>query len=278
MTLNKETKRSTKKVAKSKHKANCIDESANVLQQGNLAKECKQEAERQKSSGVKRPASKESSSKDVDNSSGKLELRASFRRKFGALLKGSADLPAAINRGLQPIRRSLSFSKDLHRSHESSKPYRTSSVQWYNSLSSLAEDERVDVVDDYKSAGTFEEDVFDGRVQVTRTRSLMEKNPATNFRRRVNTLSHPAAPPYGRHSDYYHSNIDLTNLPYEASSLPALSRSVIDIDDNETKLSLEQQVRNEPGNLRSSVRKLSPLGNFIKQHLVSLFFSFSSSN
>lgn len=34
----------------------------------------------------------------------------------------------------------------------------------------------------------------------------------------------------------------------------------------------EQQVRNERGNLRSSVRKLSPLGNFIKQHLVSLFF------
>lgn len=136
------------------------------------------ETERQKSSGVKRPASKESSSKDVDSSSGKLERRASFRRKFGALLKGSADLPAAINRGLQPIRRSLSFSKDLHRSHESSKPYRTSSMQWYNSLSSLAEDERVDVVDDYKSAGTFEEGVFDGRVQVTRTRSLlMEKNP-----------------------------------------------------------------------------------------------------
>lgn len=135
------------------------------------------ETECQKS-GVKRPASKESSSKDVDSSSGKLERRSSFRWKFGALLKGSADLPAAINRGLQPIRRSLSFSKDLHRSHESSKPYRTSSVQWYNSLSSLAEDERVDVADDdYKSAGTFQEDVFDGRVQVTRTRSLMEKNP-----------------------------------------------------------------------------------------------------
>lgn len=122
---------------------------------------------------------KESSSKDANSSSEKLERRASFRRKFGALLKGSTVLPAAINRGLQPIRRSLSFSKDLHRSHESSKqPYRTNSVQWYNSLSSLAEDERVDVVDaHYKRAGVFEEDVFDGRVQVTRTRSMMEKNP-----------------------------------------------------------------------------------------------------
>ncbi|XP_070154087.1 pleckstrin homology domain-containing family G member 5 isoform X6 [Polyergus mexicanus] len=274
MTLKKETKRSSKKVAKLNHKAtNCIDESANVLQQENLAKECKQEAgaqECQKSSGVKRPALKESTWKDVDSSSGKLERRASFRRKFGALLKGSADLPAVINRGLQPIRRSLSFSKDLHRSHESSKqPYRTSSMQWYNSLSSLAEDERVDVVDvDYKNPDVFEHDVFDGRMQVTRTRSLMEKNPATNLRRRVNTLSHPAAPPYGRYSDYYHSSIDLTNPPYEASSLPALSRAVIDVDDIETRLLLEQQITNERENLRSSVRKLSPLGNFIKQHLV----------
>ncbi|KAL6432664.1 hypothetical protein ACFW04_006240 [Cataglyphis niger] len=177
MTLKKETKRA-RKLAKLNHKvANCIDESANVLQQDNLAKECKQEAEGQKSSGVKRPALKESSSKDVDSSSGKLERRASFRRKFGALLKGSADLPAVINRGLQPIRRSLSFSKDLHRSHESSKPYRTSSVQWYNSLSSLAEDERVDVVNaNYKNAGV-PRDVFDGRAQVTRTRSLVEKHP-----------------------------------------------------------------------------------------------------
>ncbi|XP_025269415.1 pleckstrin homology domain-containing family G member 5 isoform X3 [Camponotus floridanus] len=114
------------------------------------------------------------------------------------------------------------------------------------------------------------EQVADRRHFTARKRggSRTRYKKATNFRRRVNTLSHPAAPPYGRHSDYYHSNIDLTNLPYEASSLPALSRSVIDIDDNETKLSLEQQVRNEPGNLRSSVRKLSPLGNFIKQHLV----------
>jgi len=114
--------------------------------------------------------------KDVDNSSGKFELRSSFRRKFGALLRGSAELPAAINRGLQPIRRSLSFSKDLHRSHEPSKqPYRTNSMQWYNSLSSLVEDE-VDA--ECKRAGVSEKEIFNGKVtQVARTRSLMEKYP-----------------------------------------------------------------------------------------------------
>lgn len=36
---------------------------------------------------------------------------------------------------------------------------------------------------------------------------------STNLRRRVNTLSHPSAPPYGRHSDYYHSNIG-TDIVY----------------------------------------------------------------
>lgn len=129
----------------------------------------------QESSGFKKSSLKETSSKNTDNPSEKFDQRASFRRKFGALLRGSAQLPAAINRGLQPIKRSLSFSKDLHRSHEPSRqPYRTSSVQWYNSLSSLAEDE-VDA--DCKRAGVSEE-IFDGRMaQVTRTRSLMEKYP-----------------------------------------------------------------------------------------------------
>ncbi|KAH0949766.1 hypothetical protein HN011_005014, partial [Eciton burchellii] len=94
---------------------------------------------------------------------------------------------------------------------------------------------------------------------------------ATSPRRRVNTLSHPAAPLYGRHSDYYHSNIDLSSPPCEASSLPALSRT-IDADDGE-KLphGREQQVRNGWGNLRSSARNLSllRLGNFVvKQHSV----------
>lgn len=266
MTLKKEAKKSLRK-GKSGYKAtNCNDESANATQPGHPVKECKQAKPEAESS--KRLSSKETSSKDADNSSGKLERGASFRRKFGALLRGSAELPAAINRGLQPIRRSLSFSKDLHRSHEPSRqPYRTSSVQWYNSLSSLAEDE-VDA--DCKRAGASEKKAFDGKVtQVTRTRSLMEKYPATNLRRRVNTLSHPSASPYGRHSDYYHSNIDLSSPPCEASSLPALSHVAIDADDNETKLLLrEQQVRNGRGNFRSSVRKLSPLRNFIKQHLV----------
>jgi len=51
-------------------------------------------------------------------------------------------------------------------------------VQWYNSLSSLAEDE-VDA--DCKRAGISEE-IFDGKVaQVTRTRSLMEKYPVRIF-------------------------------------------------------------------------------------------------
>lgn len=132
----------------------------------------------QESSGFKRSSLKEPSSKNAANPSEKFE-RASFRRKFGALLRGSAQLPAAINRGLQPIKRSLSFSKDLHRSHEPSRqPYRTNSVQWYNSLSSLAEDE-VDA--DCKRAGVSE--IFDGKVaQVTRTRSLMEKYPVRIFR------------------------------------------------------------------------------------------------
>ncbi|KAG5333301.1 PKHG5 protein, partial [Acromyrmex heyeri] len=241
MTLKKEAKRSLKK-SKPSHKAtNYNDESASATQLGHPTKECKQAKPEAESFNIKRSSLKETSLKDAedaDNPSGKLERRSSFRRKFGALLKRSAELPAVINHSLQPIRRSMSFSKDLHRSHEPSRqPYRTSSVQWYNSLStlsSLAEDE-VDA--DYKRAGASE--AFDGRVtQVTRTHSLMEKYPTTNLKRRVNTLSHPLAPPYGRHSDYYHSNIDLSNPPCEASSLPALSRVAIDAYDNETKLSL----------------------------------------
>ncbi|XP_011341265.1 pleckstrin homology domain-containing family G member 5 isoform X3 [Ooceraea biroi] len=282
MTLRKEAKRSSRKVGnKSGHKTmtSCNDEEiANASQPGAPAKECKQakpEAEHEKNPDPGRSPPKEGTSKGTDGSpSGKLERRASLRRKFGALLRGSADLPAAINRGLQPIRRSLSFSKDLHRSHESLKqPYRTSSVQWYNSLSSLAEDEHVDEIDtSYRVANASEQEIFDGRVQVTRTRSLVEKNPATSLRRRVNILSHPTVPPYGRHSDYYHSNIDLSNPPCEASSLPVLSRT-IDADDGETKLphGREQQVRNGWGNLRSSARNLSllRLGNFaVKQHSV----------
>lgn len=65
-------------------------------------------------------------------------------------------------------------------------------MQWYNSLSSLAEDERVDEIDtshvDTRLTNASDDDDDDdddedervftgGRVQVTRTRSLMEKNP-----------------------------------------------------------------------------------------------------
>ncbi|XP_011148165.1 pleckstrin homology domain-containing family G member 5 isoform X2 [Harpegnathos saltator] len=280
MTLKKEGRRSSKKMAKPSQKAsNCNDENANASQQESSVKECKPEkpeAECQKpprSSGSKRSV-KEISPKDTD-ACGKLERRASLRRKFSALLRGSADLPAAINRSLQPIKRSLSFSKDLHRTHEPSKPYRTSSVQWYNSLGSLAEDERVDEVRDYeRTSASSEEEIFEGeRVQITRTHSLMEKNPAASPRRRVNTLSHPTSVPYGRHSDHYHSNIDLSNPPCEASSLPALSHVAIDEDDNKTKSLFhgrEQQVRNGWGNLRSSTRNLSllRLRNFATQHSV----------
>ncbi|KAL6257698.1 hypothetical protein P5V15_011277 [Pogonomyrmex californicus] len=162
-------------MGKLSHKVtNCSDEIANVTQSRNIVKECKQTKLEAESPGVKKSSLKEISAKDTDNSNRKFERRASFRRKFGALLRGSAELPAAINRSLQPIKRSLSFSKDLHRSHEPSRqPYRTSSVQWYNSLSSLAEDE-IDA--DCKRAGISKEEVFNGRMaQVTRTHSLMEK-------------------------------------------------------------------------------------------------------
>ncbi|KAJ8688037.1 hypothetical protein QAD02_023832, partial [Eretmocerus hayati] len=108
------------------------------------------------------------------SSSCKLERKPSLRRKLGALIRGSADIPAAINRSLQPIRRSLSFSKGLddHRRYQKpdlpplppttsasqpqqqqqqqqqqhrkklsivKQPSRTRSVQWYSSLGSLAE-------------------------------------------------------------------------------------------------------------------------------------------
>ncbi|XP_032684269.1 pleckstrin homology domain-containing family G member 5 isoform X3 [Odontomachus brunneus] len=276
MTLKKEAKRSSKKIAKSDQKvSNCNDESTSVYQQESSTKECKPakpeaarvvktESQKPPRSSDSKQSVKENSSKDTD-ASGKLERRASLRRKVGALLRGSTNLPAAINRTLQPIKRSLSFSKDLNRTHESSKPYRTNSVQWYNSLSSLAEDERVDEVGNYERTSAFEEEIFDDRVQITRTHSLVEKYPTTSPRRRVNTVSHLASAPYGRHSDYYHSNIDLSNPPCEASSLPALSHVAIDEDDK-TKSPFhgrKQQVRNGWGNLRFSARNLSllQLGN-----------------
>ncbi|KAL0099830.1 hypothetical protein PUN28_019915 [Cardiocondyla obscurior] len=181
MTLKREAKRSSKK-DKSTHKATNYNDDDSATKTPQLTKECKQATPEAEYSGAKRSSTSKESPKNTENPSEKLERRASFRRKFGALLRGSAELPAAINRGLQPIRRSLSFSKDLHRSHEPSKqPYRTSSVQWYNSLSSLAEDE-VDA--DCKRAGASEKEAFENKTsQVTRTHSLMEKKiPAVRSR------------------------------------------------------------------------------------------------
>ncbi|XP_024943795.1 pleckstrin homology domain-containing family G member 5 isoform X2 [Cephus cinctus] len=186
--------------------------------------------------------------------SSKFDRKPSLRRKFGALIRGSADLPAAINRGLKPIRRSLSFSKDLNRVYETA-PYRTRSAQWYNSLGSLAEDDPVqDVPED--NASVFEEDVFGTRI--TRSYSLVEKNLAHSPRRRTHAHNDQTAP-YGRHSDHYDSSIDLSNPPCEAISLPALSRVAIDEDDNRSIRfhDEEQKVRNGWGHLRGSARNLS---------------------
>lgn len=77
-----------------------------------------------------------------------------------------------INRSLQPIKRSLSFSKDLNRVQEPSKPHRPSSVHWYNSLVSLAEDECLDDRDDSPPSNS--EELFSPKVQVTRTQSLID--------------------------------------------------------------------------------------------------------
>lgn len=112
---------------------------------------------------------------EEEKESGRIE-RKSFRRKIGLLLRGSAaELPAVINRSLQPIRRSLSFSKDLNRIQEPSKPHRASSAHWYNSLVSLAEDECLDEYDSPpENSPTIEERLFSSKVQVTRTQSLID--------------------------------------------------------------------------------------------------------
>lgn len=111
---------------------------------------------------------------DAVGSSGRFERKASFRRKIGSLIRSSAELPAVINRGLQPIRRSLSFSKDLNRLQEPSKPSRPSSAQWYNSLVSLVEDECLDELDIAPPRNSTSEELLSPKVQVTRTRSLTD--------------------------------------------------------------------------------------------------------
>ncbi|XP_012252088.2 pleckstrin homology domain-containing family G member 5 isoform X1 [Athalia rosae] len=186
---------------------------------------------------------------------GSMDRRPSLRRKLGTFIRSSADqLPAAINRGLAPIRRSFSFSKDLDNVHEKPSPYRTRGAHWYNSLVSLAEDRTVDdtkneITDDRRQrdhggdaraaksaprvlAQTVDEtdqpieDEFGGRI-LTRAQSLIEKHPATcdpyrrTYRRSRTAGRFPPAP-FGRHSDHYDSSVDLSCPPYQATSLPAL--------------------------------------------------------
>lgn len=132
--------------------------------------------------------SKRAEEEDTEKESGRIE-RKSFRRKIGLLLRGSAaELPAVINRSLQPIRRSLSFSKDLNRLQEPSKPHRASSAHWYNSLVSLAEDECLDEYDDSPSENspTIEERLFSSKVHVTRTQSLIDTTFVRIIRKRKN--------------------------------------------------------------------------------------------
>lgn len=146
-------------------------------------------------SSQQQPGNSESS-----GSSGcKLDRKPSLRRKFGALIRGSADLPAAINRGLQPIRRSLSFSKDLNRVYETQPAAhqhhsRTRSAQWYNSLGSLAENEPKDEDDEntqnnnknnLSNDNSDDDEEADGEmlagIIIGRTHSLMEKNPVSSI-------------------------------------------------------------------------------------------------
>lgn len=110
----------------------------------------------------------------LDRSSGRFERKPSFRRKIGSLIRSSAELPAVINRGLQPIRRSLSFSKDLNRLHEPSKPSKAGSAQWYNSLVSLVEDECLDELDATPPRNSASEELLSPKVQVTRTQSFSD--------------------------------------------------------------------------------------------------------
>ncbi|XP_061934218.1 pleckstrin homology domain-containing family G member 5 isoform X1 [Apis cerana] len=198
---------------------------------------------------------------EEEKESGRIE-RKSFRRKIGLLLRGSAaELPAVINRSLQPIRRSLSFSKDLNRIQEPSKPHRASSAHWYNSLVSLAEDECLDEYDSPpENSPTIEERLFSSKVQVTRTQSLIDTTFQTRSpRRRVTELLKRTAP-YGRHSDHYDSTIDLSNPPFEASSLPALAHTDGSCNELRFPREGEQQVRNEWRNLKLPVgRNLSSL-------------------
>ncbi|CAK9811964.1 hypothetical protein ANTPLA_LOCUS7232 [Anthophora plagiata] len=196
----------------------------------------------------------------VARTSGRFE-RTSIRKKIGLLIRSSVELPAAINRGLQPIRRSLSFSKDLNRLQEPLKPHRTGSSQWYNSsLVSLAEDECLDDLDIVPHRNSTSEELLSPKVHVTRTQSLIDTEFVRSPRRRVKDLLRKTAP-YGRHSEHYDSSIDLSNPPFQATSLPALAHTATEDSYTEAKYlrEREQQVRNEWRNSKSLVRPLSLL-------------------
>ncbi|CAK9800491.1 hypothetical protein ANTQUA_LOCUS2471 [Anthophora quadrimaculata] len=197
---------------------------------------------------------------NVARTSGRFE-RTSIRKKIGLLIRSSVELPAAINRGLQPIRRSLSFNKDLNRLQEPPKPHRTGSSQWYNSsLVSLAEDECLDDLDIAPHRNSTTEELLSPKVHVTRTQSLIDITFVRSPRRRVKDLLRKTAP-YGRHSEHYDSSIDLSNPPFQATSLPALAHTATEDSYTEAKSprEREQQVRNEWRNSKSLVRPLSLL-------------------
>ncbi|XP_015122351.1 uncharacterized protein LOC107044822 [Diachasma alloeum] len=180
-----------------------------------------------------------------------LERKPSLRKKLGAFMRGSADLPAAINRGLQPIRRSLSFSNSLNRSHEK-KPHRARSAQWYNSLGSLAEDDTKD--EDTERESVYEEElVFAQNPVIVRAMSFVENPSETAARRRTRPN---VESPYGRHSVHYESSIDFSTPPFEACSLPALTHSAIDEDETDSTRAYRREKRGwrEWSILRASAR------------------------
>ncbi|XP_033222935.1 uncharacterized protein LOC117176758 [Belonocnema kinseyi] len=173
MTLKKEKKKSISKKVANKTNAKAVNSTEEALKSqvripSKVSKEHKHSD---------KPESGQAFNQLEAEGSCKLDRKPSLRRKLGALIKGGAELPAAINRGLQPIRRSLSFSKDLNRTPEK-KPYRTRSVQWYNSLSSLAENDPI-LEDSESFISDNEEEIYPGKV-ITRNYSLLEKYPTVS--------------------------------------------------------------------------------------------------
>ncbi|XP_011499260.1 PREDICTED: putative uncharacterized protein DDB_G0268364 [Ceratosolen solmsi marchali] len=255
-----------------------MSKDSKVLARAVLRRQETEKQQHQKQSQLERDEKKES----FEITETKFDRKPSLRRKFGALLRGSADLPAAINRGLRPIRRSMSFGKDLdepqreqqqqqqqqqqhhqqqqqqqqqqqHQQHNDKeqqhpnkyqspqqllqppsgfKPFRTRSVQWYNSLGSLAENEAEDGKTCTQGFIASEEQIYYEDKAVSRTHSFATKSTEAILKRRAHIIN-PA--PYGRHSDHYDFSIDLSKPPCEASSLPVLTRDRIDIEDVESR-------------------------------------------